>query len=481
MAQKRPPIVVVMGHVDHGKTTLLDYIQKTSVASREAGGITQAIGAYEIEHNGERITMIDTPGHEAFSAMRQCGAQFADLAILVIAADDGVKPQTKDALSCIREAKIPFVVAINKIDTPGANIEKTKSGLAQAEVYLEGIGGDISWQEISAKTGQGVSELLDLIILAASIQDFTFDPSAPANGTVMTARLDPKRGIIVGTVLQNGTLEQGQLIATATAKGKVKILENSLGKRSAELLPSAPALIFGFNNLPAIGEMFCADADEARVQETLKTITAKASAPALSRSLSEPLPENAVPVLLKADEGGSLAVLADLVQKLSSPEIPLVVVQTGIGNVHESDLKLCESTRAALIGFRIKTDKAAQNLAQAKRIIILSSPIIYELEDDIKKYIKRFVVHDLPAIELLKAFNVSDLKQQIVGGRVLRGPVKNQSAFSIIRGDKTIGEGKIINLQSNREDAPEAAEGQEVGLLVSASVGLKANDRIEFE
>lgn len=481
MTQKRPPIVVVLGHVDHGKTTLLDYIRKTSVAGREAGGITQVIGACEIEHNGERITMIDTPGHEAFSIMRQCGAQFADLAILVVAADDGVKPQTKEALACIKKAKIPFVVAINKIDMPGANVLQTKNDLSQAEVYLEGMGGDVSWQAISAKTGEGVPELLDLLLLAASVQEFTFDPAAVAMGTIMTARLDHKRGIIVGAILQNGTLAQGQFVATKTAKGKIKILEDATGERVERLLPSAPSLIFGFNDLPQVGELFCAGEDEAKISATLKTLREKASLPKTAVVSLESLAEHALPLLLKADEAGSLTVLAHLVQKLSSPEHPFAVIQTGVGNVYENDIKMCESTGAVLVGFKIKADKAAQNLAQAKRITILSSSIIYELEEMLKKYAKRFVVRDFPVIELLKTFRVSDLKQQIVGGRVTRGPVKNQATFSIRRGDKAIGDGKMINLQSNRKDVPEAHEGQEVGLLVFASVGLKAGDKLEFE
>jgi len=492
MTQKRPPVVAVMGHVDHGKTTLLDYIRKISyqnraaskggeprsVAERETGGITQAIGAYEIEHKGERITIIDTPGHEAFSSMRHCGAGLADLAILVVAADDGVKPQTKDALACIREAKIPFVVAINKTDMAGANVDRTKNDLAQAGVYLEGMGGDVSWQAISAKTGAGIPELLDLILLVASVQELSFDPDAVASGIVMTARLDHQRGIIAGVILRNGTLAINAAIGTKAASGKIKVLENAVGVRVDRLIPSAPALVFGFQAMPCVGEPFFASENAEAVAAALKALP-KDAEPAQCIPAVEP-PENALPIVLKADEAGSLTALEGIVRKISSPEMPFMVVQSGVGDVHETDIKTCGSTGAALVGFKIKVDKAAQNLAQAKHIAVITSSIIYELEDELKKHAIRTVVRDLPTITLLKTFNVSDMKQQIIGGKVTRGPVKNQSAFSVLRGGVSIGSGKIVNLQSGRKDAATVEAEQEVGLLVSATVGLKPGDVLEF-
>ncbi len=252
----RPPIVAVMGHIDHGKTTLLDHIRQTNVAGKEAGGITQSIGAYEISHKGKKITFIDTPGHEAFSKMRERGAQAADLAILVVAADDGVKPQTKEALKAIRQANISFVVAINKIDKNNADIDRVKSDLRDNEVFLEGDGGDISWQAISAKKGEGVEELLDLILLVAEVADLKYDPAATPTGVILTARMDSRRGLTVSAVLRDGTLERNQKIITATAGGRIKILENFLGENSPTLTPSAPVLIMGFEQLQQIGEIF---------------------------------------------------------------------------------------------------------------------------------------------------------------------------------------------------------------------------------
>ena len=260
--KQRPPIVVVMGHVDHGKTTLLDYIRKTSVAAREAGGITQAVGAYEIERDGRKITFIDTPGHEAFSAMRSRGAQAADLAILVVAADEGVKPQTKEAIKILEDAKTPFIVAINKIDKTAGNIEKAKNDLMGVNVFLEGYGGQTSYQGISAKTGEGVEGLLDLVLLVADVEDLSYDPSAPATGYIVEASRDPRRGIAVSVIIRNGTLHRGDKVRTPSAMGKVKILEDFSGKTAESLEPSAPAVVIGFEDLPLIGEEFFAGGSE---------------------------------------------------------------------------------------------------------------------------------------------------------------------------------------------------------------------------
>ncbi|KKT56520.1 MAG: Translation initiation factor IF-2 [Candidatus Wolfebacteria bacterium GW2011_GWA1_44_24] len=240
----RPPIVAVLGHVDHGKTSLLDFIRKTNFVAREAGGITQSIGAYEIIHNGKKITFIDTPGHEAFSKMRSRGAIAADLAILVVAADDGVKPQTKESIEILNSAKTPFVVAVNKIDKSNADIEKTINDLTANGVLLEGRGGNVSWQAISAKTGQGVDELLDLVLLAAEMENLTYNPDADAGGVIIEAKSDNRRGIVVSVIAENGILKIGDKIATFGAGGKIKILENFLGEKTAELRPSSPALIF---------------------------------------------------------------------------------------------------------------------------------------------------------------------------------------------------------------------------------------------
>jgi len=313
----RPPIVVVMGHVDHGKTTLLDNIKKTNIAAREAGGITQSIGAYEITHNPstgsgqiKKITFIDTPGHEAFSKMRTRGAKIADLAILIVAADDSVQPQTKESIKILEETKTPFIVAINKIDKPGADVEKVKNDLMQNNVFLEGAGGNISWQKISAKNGEGVNELLDLILLAAEMESFTYNPSVNASGIILEAKMDNRRGITATGIVKNGILEYGDEIATSSACGKIKLLEDFKGESIKKIEPSSPVLILGFNTLPEIGEEFISGNIEPMLMEK-KEIIAKPSAEIIKNDRRPFLN-----LIIKSDGSGSLEALLEIIKSL---------------------------------------------------------------------------------------------------------------------------------------------------------------------
>ncbi|MBI5733097.1 GTP-binding protein [Candidatus Jorgensenbacteria bacterium] len=472
--QKRPPIVVIMGHVDHGKTTLLDYIRKTNIAAKEAGGITQSIGAYEIIHGGERITFIDTPGHEAFGALRAYGARVADLAILVVAADDGVKPQTKDAVKYINDEELPFVVVINKIDKPNANIEKVKQELSQIGVFLEGYGGNVSWNAISAKNGQGVHELLDHILLTSEVEEFTCDPKNNASGYVLSCRSDPKRGLVVGVVLRDGTLEVGQALATATASGKIRSLEDFLGKQTKLLTPSAPAVILGFEKLPKIGEEFMAG-HKLTGKPTAKPVALKKVADP-GTAVSE---KEAMPIVLKADDGGTLEVLEDIVERIAL-ELPLIITQSSVGNIHEGDVKMAESVGAVVVGFRVKMDKAATNIAHAKKVTVLTSPIIYELEKDLKDHLAKATSAEVRSIEVLAVFGEAKGKQRIVGGKVSLGPIRNQEPFEIWQDQRLIGQGKILNLQSERKDIAEAETGREVGLLVESEESIKVGYKLKF-
>lgn len=502
--QKRPPIIAVMGHVDHGKTTLLDFIRKTRVAEREAGGITQSIGAYEIEvrpsdepksreseasrgiprqarddfaSQARKITFIDTPGHEAFTKMRAHSAKIADLAILVVAADDGVKPQTKDALDYILKEQIPYVVALNKIDKPGANIEKAKADLAQAGVYLEGFGGTVSWHAISAKTGEGVKDLLDLVLLASDLQELSYDPAAVASGAILTSKIDARRGAVVGVVLTNGTLTPGMAVRTASAAGKVKIVMDGNGKAAKEIVPSSPALVLGFETLPAVGETFFAGTPD----ETAKALEALPKKEAAAFGIVPPTDAAyTVPLIVKVDEAGSLEAMRDVLAKLAA-ELPLHVVDSGVGDIHENDVKLAESAHAIVLGFRVKTDKAAENMARNQKIAILSSNIIYELEKNLRTHAKKLSPRqELRAIEILAVFGAAKGKERVVGGRVALGPVKNQEPFEIWNGNTLAGEGRILNLQSKRQDVPQAETDQEVGLLVESAEPIKAGNRLVF-
>jgi len=465
----RPPIVVVMGHVDHGKTTLLDYIRKTNVASREAGGITQAIGAYEIEHGGKKITFIDTPGHEAFSKMRAHGARVADLAILVVAADEGVKPQTEDALKAILKEKIPFIVAINKIDKPGANIEKVKQELAKAGVMLEGFGGNVSWQGVSAKTGEGVSELLDLILLAAEVENLSFNPEAPAKGFVLTSHLDSRKGIVVSVIITDGKIKKGDEIYTGTASGKVKILENFWGKQVEAIIPSAPAMILGFEEMPDAGEEFSVLKSALKMERKVKRVKTK----------QEEVVKEATKVILKANESGSLDALEQVIEKLSR-KTPIAIVAKSVGNVYENDVKFAASAGATLIGFKTKIDKAADNLAKIQKVEVFTSEVIYELEKILEEKIAGAALRK-SVLEILATFGEPKGGKQVVGGRITEGIVKNGDKFIILENDKVVGEGKILNLQARKKDVSDAKEGEEVGLLVEGETRIKAGQKLIFE
>lgn len=489
--QTRPPIVVVMGHVDHGKTKLLDYIRKTNVAEQEAGGITQSIGAYEITHEvthstnaqgaplARKITFIDTPGHEAFSKMRERGARVADLAILVVAADEGVKPQTKDALKYILKEKITFIVAINKIDKPSANIEKTKQELGKEGVFLEGFGGNVSWHAISARTGEGIPDLLDILLLAAELENITYNPDAPASGVILTGHIDPHRGPAVGVVVMDGRLQKKQLISTESAKGKIKILEDFRGNSFEFLEPSAPAMILGFGTLPEVGERFFTGADKYN-KLNVSAVKPTDNKETLQEASTEG--KKLLRVLLKANEAGSLDALLHIIQKIIQ-QTNIIVIDKSVGNIHESDIKLATATGAIIVGFKVKAGKDVLSMAKMQKINIMVSPIIYELEKNLEEYILEKVSPEKRIIEILAVFGESKGKKQVIGGKIIQGPVKNLEVFEIINsvdGDKIVGEGKINNLQSQKKDVPQAETDQEVGLLVESETQIKAGNKLVF-
>jgi translation initiation factor IF-2 len=469
---KRPPIVVVMGHVDHGKTTLLDYIRKTNIAAREAGGITQSIGAYEIEYKGNKITFIDTPGHQAFSNMRKYGAKIADIAILVVAADDGVMPQTKEAIQIIQELKIPLIVAINKIDKSNANPEKTKNELLQAGVFLEKYGGNISWEEISALKGIGIDNLLDLIILTSEVENLEYSPTNTAYGIILKSTKDHQRGIVVGGILKDGTIKEGQNIATKSAAGKIKILNNFLGKKVKELLPSSPLEIMGFEEMPQVGEEFWA-AEKLNI-ESIKINEIKNDKEIL------PTAENSLNIVIKADDLASLEALKNLILK-TSVEKQINIIKEGVGNVTENDIKEALAFNAKVVSFKSKIDKAAAVLAKAQKIEILESNIIYELEKTIKEYLEKTSPKEMRSVLILKTFGTLKDQEQIVGGKVIRGPIKNQENFEIWNNNKKIGEGKILNLQSQRKDIMVAETNNEIGLLIETKEPVKSNYILIFK
>jgi len=481
----RPPIVVVMGHVDHGKTTLLDYIRKANIAAREAGGITQATAAYEIVHADRKITFIDTPGHEAFTAMRSRGAQVADLAILVIAADEGVKPQTKEAIKIIEDAKTPFIVAINKIDKTGGNLDKARNDLMAAGVLLEGYGGQVSYCAVSAKTGEGVSDLLDLIVLSADLEDLTYDASAPASGFILEAKRDPKRGIEATVIIKNGTLSRGDVVHTRTAFGKVKILEDFLGKTVSELEPSAPAIIIGFEKIPKVGEEFSVGALMENVVHAGAISSGGITAPVMGKAVNQIAKSkpNTLNLILKAGDAGSLEALSVVLRGIDQKGGKEInIVEEGVGDITDGDIRHAIATKATIIGFKNRMEKGAKVLADAQTVTVITSEIVYDLSTAVEEY---FSGARGPAgageLEVLALFNQEKPQKQLVGGRVINGTFHGKTSFDIVRGhvgSTPVGNGKVLGLREKKSEIFQADKGKEIGVLLDSQMVIQVGDKL---
>jgi translation initiation factor IF-2 len=466
-----------MGHVDHGKTTLLDYIRKANIAAREAGGITQATAAYEIEHADRKITFIDTPGHEAFTAMRSRGAQVADLAILVIAADEGVKPQTKEAIQIILDAKTPFIVAINKVDKTGGNLDKARNDLMAAGVLLEGYGGQVSYCAVSAKTGEGVDGLLDLILLAADVEDLTYDATAPASGFILEAKRDPKRGIEAAVIVKNGTLSRGDAVHTRSAFGKVKILENFLGKTVSELEPSAPAIIIGFEKIPQVGEEF-AVGELTLTQGATPALAVAKTVNQIAKSKPDTLN-----LILKAGDAGSLEALSVVLRGIDQKGGKEInIVEEGVGDITDGDIRHAIATKATIIGFKNRVEKGAKVLADAQTVTVITSEIVYDLATAVEEY---FSGARGPAaageLEVLALFNQEKPQKQLVGGRVTNGTFRPKTSFDIVRGvvgSAPVGHGKVLSLRETKSEIFQAEKGKEIGVLLDAQTIVQVGDKL---
>ncbi len=471
--KSRPPIVVVMGHVDHGKTTLLDYLRETRVAEREAGGITQAVGAYEVVRNDKKITFIDTPGHAAFTQMRQRGATVADVAVLVVAADDGVKPQTQEAITILKETGIPYIVAINKIDKNNADIERTKQDLLAHGVELEGLGGDIPWIGVSAKEGERVDELLDLVLLLAEMQTLTYDPSIAAKGFVLEAHKDSRRGIVATLILKDGTIHKGDDISTHSADGSVRNLENFIGEQIDELQPSSPAVVVGFESLPLIGELFTAGELEMIEKQDLHPVEAEPQDEIVATEEREELP-----LILRADTSGSLEALAYVIKELSFDDVVINILSQEVGDITDGAIKDATASKAWVIGFNVKSNKAAENLAKSQHVKITTSDIIYRIVEAIEEFIaERDKMPEGGELEVLALFSQQGEKQ-VIGGQVLKGFIQEKDKFEIVREDEVIGRGRILNVQQGKENVKRAEEG-ECGLQLRSPEIIEKGDKIK--
>ncbi|MDO8562139.1 MAG: translation initiation factor IF-2 [bacterium] len=485
-------MVAVKGHVDHGKSTLLDFIRNSNVVGCEAGGITQHVAAYEVVHKAKSITFIDTPGHAAFKAIRARGANVADIAILVVAADDGVKEQTLEALQSIREAGTPFIVAINKIDKPNASVERTQATLMENKVYLEKLGGDVPWAAISAKAGTGVMELLDLILLVAEVEGLKGDSSLPAEGYVLEANRDQKRGIAATLIITNGTLIQGQALLAGRALAPVRIMENYAGKPIRQANFSSPVILTGFDELPVVGEPFRTftkkrDAEEARSAAMQKERATSPKPPKKAATEGEPgLDQFRMPIVVRADTTGSLEAVVHEVNRLGDEHARVLIVLSGIGNISENDIKSAASsspTPAIVVGFDVETDALASERARQHGIRIEKFNIIYKLAERLEELLrqsapKRIVEQAIGSTKVAKCFS-SRKGLHVVGGTVAEGYLAKGASVRVTRRNTIIGLGKIKSLQSHKQNVERVETGSEFGAQIEAVFEIAQGDVLQ--
>lgn len=479
----RPPVIAVMGHIDHGKSKLLDYIRKTNIVDKEAGGITQNTSAYEVIHNDKKITFIDTPGHSAFTTMRERGAQIADIAILVVSAEEGVKTQTLEALQSIKDHNTPFVIAINKIDKPAANIENTKQSLAENGVFVEGYGGNVPFTPISAKEGTGVDTLLDLLLLVAEMEELRGEPKAPAEGFILESHLDPKVGITATFIIKNGTLQASDFVVVGREITKIKRLTDFLGKPVKELQFSAPAKIFGFNQMPQVGFPFKAFADKKEAECFAGCYKEENCECTIDNLLKEA--EVIIPVVIKADVAGTLEALEKELRKISVGEkVAINIIDRGVGAITENDVRLIQAfPQAKIIGFRVKTEKSALAQAEKSNIIIQTSDIIYKLSEWLEEEMKNLtpkqkIEEVIGRAKILKTFS-KDKDKQIIGATVVTGLITTGKEVKILRRDTEIGRGKILGLQMQKIKTNEIQEGNQFGGEIDAKIEIAPGDYLE--
>jgi translation initiation factor IF-2 len=484
----RPPVVTIMGHVDHGKTRLLDAIRQTNVMDREAGGITQHIGAYQVEVNGQKITFLDTPGHEAFTAMRARGAQITDITVLVVAADDGVMPQTLEAIDHARAAGVPIVVAINKIDKPEANQERVKKQLSEAGLVIEEWGGDVVCVPISAKEKTGISELLENILVVAEMEELKADPSRPAVGVVVEAKLDKSRGPMATVLIQNGTLKVGDSVVVGTTWGRVRAMFNDTGKRLRKAEPATPVEILGLGSVPQVGDTLAAVAGEHQARALIqKHEEAQQQAKAVSLdNLYDRITTGEVKelnIILKADVQGSIEPIRNSLERLSTDEVKVRIIHSGSGNITESDVTLAIASKGLIIGFGTAVDAGTQRLASAGGVDIRTYDVIYNLVDDVDKALKGLL--EPTYVELIegraevKALFPSGKKGKVAGVSVSEGRLSRGAAVRVRRGEQVLVESEVESLRRFKDNVNEVSAGLECGVGIKAFSDFQAGDVLE--
>jgi translation initiation factor IF-2 len=486
--RERPPIVTILGHVDHGKTSLLDAIRKTNVTASEHGGITQHIGAYQVEINNRKITFLDTPGHAAFTAMRARGASVTDIAILVVAADDGVQPQTLEAISHARAANVPLIVAINKIDKPESQPERVKQQLAEAGVVVNDWGGDVEAVAVSARKLTGIEDLLETILLVADLQDLKANPNRPATGTVIEAQIDKTRGPIATVLIDNGTLNIGDFVAVGGVYGKIRAMQNDRGKRLKKAEPAMPVEILGLNGVPQAGDRLAVATTEqiARQfsQQQANQRTEQAQTFERPMSLEEMFKQGApvkdLPIVLKADVQGSLEPIQASLERLSNSEVKVKVIHQATGNVTDSDVLLAQASHGIIIGFNVRVEPGAKRAAETAIVDVRLYNIIYDIVEDVQKALTgmlepKFIEVQEGRAEIRQIFGK---QSEVAGSMVLDGQITRGAVSRITRGGKVVGEGRIESLRRFKDDVREVAAGFECGIVVTGAGVLQAGDLI---
>lgn len=490
----RPPVVAVMGHVDHGKTSLLDAIRNAEVAAGEAGGITQHIGAYQVVKNKRTITFLDTPGHEAFSALREHGAKIADIAIIVVAADDGVKPQTREAIDHAKQAGVSLVIAINKIDKEGADVNRVKQELSEIEVVPDDWGGDTPCVEVSAKDGMGIDKLLEVVLLVADIVETKARAEGPGRGVVIESHLDTGKGPIVTLLVQEGTIEAGEWIIAGSSYGKIRTMEDFRGQKLKQAGPSMPAVVSGLKSLPEFGNWFEQVKSEKEAKDwvsrqerkqsiksvtSLKSVTAEDIANAVTEGEVKELP-----VVVKADVQGSLESLVSALEQTGNDEVRVKIVASGIGDIAESDVQAATAAGALILGFNISISGPVNQMAKRLGVEFKLYKVIYELLDDVREWLSSLLEPEIIQTEhaKLKILGVfkSTKSKVICGGEVISGKITPELEVKVVRKSKEIGVGKLASLQKDKQATKEVMQGEQCGLEVEISKSIEVGDELVF-
>jgi len=477
----RAPVVTILGHVDHGKTTLLDTIRKASVASGEAGGITQHISAYQVKKQKQLITFVDTPGHEAFAAMRKRGLSIADIAILVVAADDGVRPQTKEVITYLKERKLPVIVAINKIDKPEAKPERVKQELAEHGILFEDWGGDTMSIEISAKNNINIDKLLESILLVAEVEDFRADHKRDGLAVVLESHLDPQKGAVATVLVRTGSLKVGQDIVAGKTFGRIRRIEDFAGRNLEVAIPSVPATIYGFNDTPQVNDIAHVVSNKGQARSYSKEALSK-DGPRMIATGEEEEETKKLYLVIKADVQGSLEAILQILDSIHSDEVSLQIIASAVGSITESDVKIAETAGALVVGFNSEPTSVAKRLAEKSNIEIVTYNIIYKLVESLKERMAdllppEIIRTDSGSLSVLAVFKTGK-RDMILGGRVSEGKLLRGSLIEVVRDGEILGTGKMTNLQQNKQNADEVGQGNECGVVFEGNIKIAVGDTL---